>query len=111
MAMSNEEIGRIAAQEAREQTLARMKQRKGEEKEMVYSQNLSQAYDGRILDTSPMADGNPALVFDPDEPELGWVEFEGTFGELGHSMPLSAEDVRKLIAGTYKKEPLSYQYG
>jgi preprotein translocase subunit Sss1 len=47
--------------------------------------------DGRLLDNAPIADGGTALVFSKGQ----WVLFEGTFGELTDSIPVTAEEAMR----------------
>ena len=44
--------------------------------------------DGRLLDSAPMEDDKPLLVFDKD----AWVPFNGKMGVWFDSIPVSAEE-------------------
>lgn len=56
--------------------------------------DLARLPDGRIVDTSPMDNGdNPKVL----TPEGTWVDIgDITFGTLGDAIPLSEEEIRRL---------------
>ncbi|MEF9475642.1 MAG: hypothetical protein L0958_02880, partial [Candidatus Mariimomonas ferrooxydans] len=51
--------------------------------------------DGRILDSAPMDKDSWPLVFNPGK---GWEPFEGTFGAIGDSKPITDEEAFSLTS-------------
>lgn len=51
------------------------------------------ARDYRLLDFSPMENDKPALVFDRAHGQ--WVDFDGLFGELSDSIPVTAKEATR----------------
>ena len=62
------------------------------------SDRYSRLPDGRVLDTEPESDGKPALVFDPRDPSLGWVVFEGLVGQVNDSIPSTEAEAAEFTA-------------
>lgn len=62
---------------------------------------------GRILDTSPMKTGKPALVFNPGK---GWQVFEGMLGQITDSRRLEEATAKEIIEnlGSVPRIPVGF---